>query len=170
MWINQYLTLFFIEHFKFISICFAVLKRSVLEHRYKYAKGYTELTFYGRHFVLKRTRQSFIYHWIGSEKGIMHFTFTVIVCPATGPGYLKFITDSLPLFGLIETFLIAKSEASMMWGDAMPHEMNEFIKSFSCTPLKKHARLWNKIYHFWSSVCLFFTIVKGNSCLFETCV
>ena len=38
--------------------------------------------------------------WIGSQKGILHFPFTVIVCPATGPGDLKFITDSLPLFGL----------------------------------------------------------------------
>ena len=41
----------------------------------------------------------------------MHFTFTEIGCPATSPGDLKFITDSLPLFWLNE---IAKSEASMM--------------------------------------------------------
>ena len=68
----------------------------------------------------------------------------------------------------------------------MPHEMNELIKSFKChqvvftrcTPpekkkkkkKKKHSRLWNKIYYFWSSVCLFLTIVKGNLYLFETCV
>ena len=24
----------------------------------------------------------------------------------------------------------------MMWGGAMPHEMYEFIKSFSCKPMK----------------------------------
>ena len=118
MWINQYITLFFTEHFKFVSICFDVFKRSVLEHRYNYAKGY----FYDRHFVSKWTRLSLTDLWIGSEKGILHFTFTVIVCPATSPGDLKFITDSLPLFGLNQTYLIVKSKASMMWGNAMPHE------------------------------------------------
>ena len=41
----------FLEHFKSISICFDVLKRSVLKHRYNYAKGYMEIDFYGRHFV-----------------------------------------------------------------------------------------------------------------------
>ena len=51
---------------------------------------------------------------MGSEKGILHFTFTEIGCPATGLGDLKFVTDSLPLFGLNETFLIAKSEGSMI--------------------------------------------------------
>ena len=70
------------------------------------------------------------------EKGILHFTFTEIGCPATGPGDLRFIMDSLPLFGLNETFLIAKSEAPTMWGDAMPHEMNEFIKKVSSIVLK----------------------------------
>ena len=74
--------------------------------------------------------------WIGSEKGILHFNFAEIGCSATGPGDLKFTTDSLPLFGLNETFLIAKSEASMMWGDAMPHEMNKFTKKVSSTLLK----------------------------------
>ena len=50
--------------------------------------------------------------------------FTLIVYPATGPGDLKFITDSLPLFALNQTYQIVKSEASMVWGDAMSHEMN----------------------------------------------
>ena len=86
------------------------------------------MTIFGRHFVLNCTRLPLTNRWIGSEKGILHFTFTEIGFPATGPGDLKFITDSLPLFGLKETFLIAKSEASMMWGDAMPHEMNESTK------------------------------------------
>ena len=45
---------------------------------------------------------------------ILHLTFTEIGCPDTGPGDLKFITDSLPLFGLNETFLIVKPEVSMM--------------------------------------------------------
>ena len=35
-----------------------------------------------------------------SEKGILHFTFKVTVCQATGPSDLKFMTDSLSLFGL----------------------------------------------------------------------
>ena len=45
-----------ILHFIFISICFDVLKRSVLKHRYNYTKRYMEIGFYGHHFVLKRTR------------------------------------------------------------------------------------------------------------------
>ena len=59
----------------------------------------------GREFELADT-----YHCLekGSEKGILHFTFTEIGCPATGPGDLKFITDSLPLFRLNEIFLIDK--------------------------------------------------------------
>ena len=39
MWINQYITVFFIERFKFIFICFDGLKRSVLKHRYNYRWG-----------------------------------------------------------------------------------------------------------------------------------
>ena len=70
--------------------------------------------FFGRYFVLKWTRFPLTDRRIGSEKRILHYSFTEIGCPATGPGDLKFITDSLPLFGLNETFLIAKSEASMM--------------------------------------------------------
>ena len=42
--------------------------------------------------------------WIGSEKGVLHFSFTEIGCPSTVPGDLKFITDSLHLFGLNKTF------------------------------------------------------------------
>ena len=42
------------------------------------------------------------------------FTFTEIGCLATGPGDLKFTTDSLPLFGLNETFIIAKSKVSVI--------------------------------------------------------
>ena len=46
------------------------------------------------------------------------------------------------MFGLNETFLIAKSEAeaSMMWGDVIPHEMNEFTKNASSTPMKKQNK------------------------------
>ena len=123
----------------------------------KYAKGYMEIEVFGCHFVLKWTRLPLTDRWIGSEKGILHFTFAEIVCPATGPGNLKFITDSLPLFGLNETFLIAKSEASMMWGDAMPHEMNELTKIISSTLLKKknhRLQLKFKIYNVWQ--CLVF--------------
>ena len=95
-----------------------------------------KLNFCGCHLVLKWTRLSLTELWIGSEKGILLFNFTVIVCPATGPGNLKFITDSLPLFGLNQTYLIATSEVTMMGGNAVPHEMNEFIWSISSTPWK----------------------------------
>ena len=61
----------------------------MLKHRYNYAKGYMEIDFYGRHFVLKRPRLSLTDLWIGCQKGILHFTFTVIVCPATGPSDLN---------------------------------------------------------------------------------
>ena len=74
-----------------------------------YAKGYIKIEFFGRHFV----RLPLTDRKIGSEKGILHVTFTEIGSPATGPGDLKFTTDSLPSFGLNETFLIAKSKASM---------------------------------------------------------
>ena len=96
------------------------------------------LYLFGRHFVLKWTRLTLTDRWIGYENGILHFTFTEIVCPATGSGDLRsnFITDSLSLLGLNEIFLIAKSEASMMRGDAMSHEVNEFTKKFSSTRLK----------------------------------
>ena len=73
-----------------------------------------KIEFFGCHFVLKWTRLPLTDHCLGCEKGILHFTFTEIGCPATGPGNVKFIAGSLPLFGLNETFLIAKSEASMM--------------------------------------------------------
>ena len=126
-----------------------------------------KFNFYSRHFVLK----SLTDFWIGSEKRILHFTFTVIICPATGHGDLKFITDSLPFFGLNQTYLIAKCEASMMWGDAMPHEMNKVIKSFSSTPLKNTRGFEIRFtISDIASVCLFFTIDKGNLCLFETYV
>ena len=59
-----------------------------------------EIDLYGRHFVLKRTRLPLTDPWIGSGKGILHFTSVVIVCPATDPNDLKFITDNLSLFGL----------------------------------------------------------------------
>ena len=140
MWFNQYITVtfFFTEHFKIISICFEVL-RSLCWNiaTMNYANGYMKIKFFGRHFV----RLPLTDRWIGSEKGILHFTFTEIGCTATGPGDLQFTTDSLPSFGLNETFLIAKSEASMMWGDAMPYEMNEFTRKVSSTLLKKHHML-----------------------------
>ena len=101
---------------------------------------------------------------------ILHFTFTVILCPATGPGDLKFITDSLSLFVLNHFFLITKSAAPMMWGGAMPHEMYEFVKLFSWKPLKSTPDFEIKLTISVVGVCLFLTIVKNNSCLFETCV
>ena len=42
-------------------------------------------------------------------------------------------------FVWVKKNLIVKSEASVMWGDAMPYEMNDFIKSFSST-LPKNMR------------------------------
>ena len=127
--------------------------------------------FFCRHFVLKWTRLPLTDHWIGSEKGILHFTLTEIGCPATGPGNLNFRTDSLPLFGLNETFLTGKSKASMMWGNPMPHEMNEFTKKVSSTLLKNTTGFVKKN-TMSNSVCSFFlfAINKGNSCLFESCV
>ena len=41
--------------------------------------------FFCRNFVLKWTRLSLTDRYIGSEKGILHFSFTEIGCPATGP-------------------------------------------------------------------------------------
>ena len=168
MWFNQYITFFFTEHFKSIPICFEVLRglcwRLEASLQWITPKDTWKLICFGHHFVRSDC-------WIGSEKGVLHFNFTEIGCPATVPGDLKFITDSLPLFGLNETFLIAKSEASMMWGDAMPHKMNKFTKKFSSSLMKKHHRLClkKKILCLTASVCLF-AIDKCNSCLFETCV
>ena len=92
---------------------------------------------------------------MGSEKGILHFSFTVIVCPATGSGDLKLITNNLSLFGLNETFLTAKSDTPMMWGSIMPHEMYEFIKSFRCTPLKNTPDFEIKFTISIAGVCCF---------------
>ena len=139
-------------------------------------KNTVKLIFYGRHFVLKKTRLPLTDPWIGCEKGILHFTFTVIVCPATGPGDLKFITDSLPLFGFNQTSLIVKSDAPMMWGDSMSHEMYEFIKySLECHVTWnvrihkiqpwKHSRPWNKIYHFCRR-CLFISHIRKRQLVF----
>ena len=94
-WINQYITFFITEHFKFISICFDVLKRSLLKHRYNDAKGYMEIEFLWPPFWFKKANL-LILEYLGSEKEILHFTFTVIVFSASGPGSLKFIMDSLP--------------------------------------------------------------------------
>ena len=52
----------------------------------------------------------------------------------------------------------------------MPQEMYEFIKSFSYTHLKNTPGFEIKFTVSVAGVCLFVTIVKGNSCLFETCV
>ena len=43
-------------------------------------------------------------------------------CSATGYGDLKFITDSLPLFGLNETFLIANDPTRLSY-EAVPCHM-----------------------------------------------
>ena len=123
MWINQYITFFFKEHFKFVSICLDVFKGLCCNIATIMRKDTWKLNFYSRHFILKSHTDL----WIGSEKGILHFTFTVIVCPGTGPGDRKLITDNLSLFVLNQTYPIAKSEASVVCGDAMPHEMNEFL-------------------------------------------
>ena len=81
-----------------------------------------KIEFFGRRFV----RLPLTDRGIGSKKGILlflrlqksalrllvpailHFTFTEIGYPTTGPGDLKFITDSLPLYWLNETFLTEK--------------------------------------------------------------
>ena len=52
----------------------------------------------------------------------------------------------------------------------MPHEMYEFIKSFSCTPMKNTPSFEIKFTISVAGVFLFITILKGNSCLFETYV
>ena len=68
----------------------------------------------------------------------------------------KFITDSLPLFELKETFLTAKSEESMIWGDVMPHEMNEFTKKVSSTLLKNTTGFVKKIQ--WLTASVFYLL------------
>ena len=50
----------------------------------------------------------------------------------------------------------------------MPYEMYELIKSFSCTLLKNTPGFKIKCTISVAGVCLFLTVVKGNSCLFET--
>ena len=58
----------------------------------------------------------------------------------------------------------------MMSGGAMPHEMYEFIKSSSCTPMKNTPGFEIKFTISVAGVFLFITIPKGNSYLFETYV
>ena len=159
LWFNQYITFFITEHFKFISIL-------SFKYAMKYAKGYVKIEFFGPHLVLKWTRLPLTDHCIDFEKGSLHFTFTEIICPPTGPGNLKFITDSLLLFGLKETFLIAQSKASVMWGDAMPHEMNKFTQKVSSPRLKKQHRLCNKIYNVWQGLFVYLQSIKATrACL-----
>ena len=43
----------------YLSKMAATMVGIMLKHRYNYAKGYMEIDFYGRHFVLKRTRTSY---------------------------------------------------------------------------------------------------------------
>ena len=81
--------------------------KSVLNHHYNYMKGYMEIGFIGPPFCFKKDKTTSYWHLNRLRKGVLYFTLTVIVCPATGPGDLKFITDSLPMFGLNQTFLIA---------------------------------------------------------------
>ena len=144
MWFNQYITFFVTEHFKFISICFEVLRGLTVcveaSPQWIARKDIWKLNFWPP-FCFEMGKVTFYWPLNRLWKGILHFTFTEISCPATGPGDLKFVTDSLPLFGLNETFLMANFEASMMWGDAMPHEMYEFTKKVSSTLLEKHNRL-----------------------------
>ena len=90
----------FIEHFKFISICFDVLKRSCVEASIQLRERTHENWFIWLPFCFEKERLPLTDPWIGSEKGILHFTFAVIVCPATVPSDLKFIRDNLSLFGL----------------------------------------------------------------------
>ena len=165
MWFNQYITFFFTEHFKFISICFEVLRGlcwSIATMNTR--KRIHENWIFGSPFCFEMDKVTSYWPLNRLWKRILHFTFTEIGCPATGPGELKFITDSLPLFGLKETFLIAKSEASMMWGDAMPHEMKEFTKKVSSTLLKKtHHRLCFKKITMSDSVCFYLQSIKATN-------
>ena len=57
-----------------------------------------------------------------------------------------------------------------MWGVAMPHEMYKFIKSFSCTPLKKTSGFEIKFTISVAGVYLFLTIVKGNTSVWDLCI
>ena len=126
-----------------------------------------EIEFLWPPFCFKKDKTTLTDAWVGSEKGILHFTFTV-VCSTTGPGNLKFITDSL-IVGLNQSFLIlAKSDVPMMLGGAMPHEMYEFIKSFSCTPLKNTSGFEIKFCR--RRLFVSHNRKKDNSCLFEACV
>ena len=136
---------------------------SLLKHRYNELRERKhENRIFGRRFVLKWTWLPLTGRCIGSEKGILHFIFTEIDCPDTGPDDLKFITDSLPLFGLNETFPIAKSEVSM-WGDAMPHEKNEFPKKVSSILLKNnYHRLCNKINNVWQHLFVYLQSIKAT--------
>ena len=123
-----------------------------------------KLKFYGHHFVWKWTRLSLTDSLISSEKGIPHFTYTVKICLATGPSDLKFITDTLPLFRFWTFLSEIQSVCGMRRWHATWNEWTHKIIQFY-TP-EKHFRLWNKTYHFWSSICLVFLQSKK----FETCV
>ena len=110
MWINRYIIFFFKDHFKFNFPSVLMFWKGLCWSIATITRKYTwKVNFYGCHFVLKRGRLPLTNPWIVSERRILHFAFTVSVCPATGPGDFKFIMDSLSLFELNETFLIAKN-------------------------------------------------------------
>ena len=167
MWFNQYITFFFTEHFKFISVCFEVLRGLLLKHHYNdLRERIHENWIFGCHFVLKWTRLPLTDRWISSEKGILYFSFTEISCP----GHLKFVTDSLPLFELNKTFFYSDLRSisdvrrcHATWNERI-HKESRFY-----TPEKTPQTLFKKLQCLKASICLF-AIDKGNSCLFETCV
>ena len=64
----------------------------MLKHRYnELGEKIHENLIVGHHFVLKWTWLPLTDRLIGSQKRVLHFTFTEIGCPATGTGDLKFI-------------------------------------------------------------------------------
>ena len=48
-----------LDAMNWIMLNLYVLKRSVLKHRYNYAKGYMGIEFYDPHFVLKKAKTTF---------------------------------------------------------------------------------------------------------------
>ena len=63
-----------------------------------------------------------------------------------------------------------KYERSVMLGDAMPNEINDFIKVFCSTPLEKMQGFVKKSTLFDPVSVYHFAIEQGNLCLFESYV
>ena len=78
-------------------------------------------------------------------------------------GDLKFVTDSLPLFRLNDFFFLkANSEASMMWDDAMPYEMNEFTKKSVLHSWKNTTGFVKKNYNVWQRLSVYLQSIKAT--------